>query len=312
MIRPRRHWPCHHARLPMSLLAGMAALALLPTVGRAQDSLSTRSLGMGQALRGAATGSAALGLNPSGMSLLKTYVIEGAYRFAQKAEGHSAHVAIADSTSAFNIAGGLYYTYASVKPNESTEQSRHEAGVALSFPVGDRFFIGGNVRYLRARSEVGLTPVTTTTTTTTGLTFDAGITVRPVDMLSLGIVGYGLRDLEDPQAPFAVGGGVALLPISALTVAVDGLVDFRSYLPDTADAGNAITVSGGVEYTMVSRVAVRLGGGRDGQREQGFATAGLSALSTIGAVDVGARLDVSGANRGFYFGVSGRLFVPTP
>ena len=51
--------------------------------------------------------------------------------------------------------------------------------------------------------------------------------------------------------------------------------------------------------------------GHDGVREQAFATAGVSLLSSIGALDVGSRFDLTGAEKGSHlcFGEHGIDFL---
>jgi hypothetical protein len=247
-------------------------------------------------------------LNPSGMSLARSYVVEGSYQFLNREQGHVGHVSIVDSTSGFNIAGGLYYTYATASPDVAPDSGRHEGGLALSVPFGDRVSLGGTVRYIRARRDAGANP-TVPAAQTSGLTFDAGISIRPVRAVTLGVVGYGLRDLENAQAPMSVGGGIVVTPIDPLVLAVDGLLDFRT---SEAAQGKTLSVFGGAEYTISGRFALRLGGGRGGFRERSFATAGASLLSEVGALDIGARTDLSGADKDIFVGLAGRIFVPTP
>jgi hypothetical protein len=279
--------------------AAAAALQVIPN----------RVLGMGTAGRGAATGTAGPTLNPSGISLVRSYVVEGAYEYLSDQQGHLAHVAIADSTSASNIGGGLTYTYATAAPEGTLygaeKLSRHEFGLSLSFPFNDHVAIGATGRYLRMTQELA----GAVENQTSGVTFDAGLTIRPVDRFSLGFVGYGLRDLKDPQAPFGFGGGLAVVPLPELILVADAMVDLRTYEPG---AKKAVTFAGGAEYTMVSRLAVRAGGGRDGVRRDGFGTLGASALSENGALDVGGRLDFGDGEKAWIFSVSLRLFIPAP
>ena len=282
-------------------LIGFALATLVAGTTWAQGELpwlSTRSIGMGGALRGAATGTAALSLNPSGISLARSYVIEGGYQFLRGSDGHVASLAIADSTSGFNIGGGIYYNYVTASPSGAGERGRHEAGAALSFPFGDKVSLGGTVRYLRIRREME----TVLKPKTNGFTFDAGLTVRPVSFVSIGLAGRGLRDMEDPQAPLTLGGGLALTPRPELVVAVD------AYNVQVAPA-SYLVISGGAEYTIASMLSVRLGGGR--MDDEAFGSAGLSVVSEVGAVDLGGQMAFSGAGSSLYLGVSGRLFVPT-
>ncbi len=283
---------------------------ILPGVARAGDLQVTppRSLGMGGSLRGAAAGGGAIMLNPSGMSLSRSYVVESSYQYLDREQGHLGHISIVDSTSGFNIGGGLYYTYSTASPAAGPGSGRHEAGVALSVPFGDRVSLGGTVRYLRARRDASAVPPLPADRTN-GFTFDAGITIRPARPVTIGLVGYGLRDLEDGQAPRSLGGGIAVTPVEALVLAVDGLVDFHTSEPA---GGRTLSVFGGVEYTIGTNFAVRAGGGRGGVRERSFLSAGISALSEVGALDIGARSDLQGPSREVIVGVAGRLFVPSP
>jgi hypothetical protein len=260
--------------------------------------LSTRSIGMGGALRGAASGSAALSLNPSGISLARSYVVEGGYQYLRGSDGHLASLAITDSTSGFNIGGGLYYNYATASPTGLGERGRHEAGAALSLPFGDKVSLVGTIRYLRIRREMEavLKPKTN------GFTFDAGLTVRPASFLALGVAGRGLRDLEDPQAPLTLGGGVVLTPMPQLVVAVD------AYNVEMEPVSYFV-VSGGLEYTVASMFSMRAGGGR--MDKDAFGSAGFSVVSEVGALDLGGQMGFSGGGDSLYIGISGRLFVPT-
>jgi hypothetical protein len=264
---------------------------------------------MGGSLRGLAAGGGAIMLNPSGMSLARSYVVEGSYQFLSREQGHLGHVSVVDSTSAFNLGGGLYYTYGSASPDVAPSSHRHEAGAALSFPFGDKVAVGATLRYVRAERDAGPDPVVDPELKTSGFTFDVGLSIRPVPMFTLGLVGYGLRDLDDAQVPRAFGGGIALVPIAELVVAVDGVYDART---SESAPGKSLSVFGGAEYTLESRFAFRLGGGRGGPRERTFATAGVSLLSGAGALDLAFRTDLSGDDKDIFFGLAGRLFVPTP
>lgn len=291
------------------LTTGISTLSARPAAADALQVVPTRVLGMGGASRGAASGSAGPTLNPSGISLVRSYVVEGAYQYLSNQQGHLGHISIADSTSASNVGGGLTYTYATAAPEGTYAGaeafSRHEGGLSLSFPFSDHVAVGATGRYLKLTRQLpGLAQEERS-----GVTFDAGITVRPVDHISIGFVGYGLRDLKDPQAPFGYGGGIAFTPVPELVVVADGVVDLRTYTPEN---DKAVTVAGGAEYTSASRLAIRAGGGRDGYSKAGFGTLGLSALSESGALDVGARLDFADGKKTYMIGVSLRLFVPTP
>jgi hypothetical protein len=283
----------------------------IPALARAAPAdavLPPRALGMGGALRGSAMGDAGPMLNPSGMSLARSNVLEGAYGYMRPDASHVGHVSIVDSTSAWNLAGGIYYTYAVASADEAPGSRRHEGGLALSFPFGDKVAIGATVRYLRARFEARDLEVSTPVEARRGLTADAGLTIRPLPSISLGLVGYGLRDLQTIEAPLAMGWGAAFVPRPELIIAFDGVVDFTTY--DEA-RGNALSLMGGAEYAFLNLVAVRGGGGYDGQRRRGHGSLGVSLLGDVGAIDLGVRQELSGDGpRGTFIGVAGRLYLP--
>jgi hypothetical protein len=267
-----------------------------------------RPLGMGGASRGWATGDAGPLLNPSGMSLARSFTLEGSYGYGRQLTDHFLHASAVDNTSAFGLAGGLYYTYHSAEPAVGVGGHGHEAGLALSFPVGPALAVGATVKYLR------FTDADAPAGSNDGLTFDLGMTVHPVPLLAVGLVGTNLIDKKNGNMPQAVGLGVAVLPFDAILLTIDGV---HSFTADNYTGRKGTSVMGGGEWTVAQRFGVRLGGGYDGRTGNGYLTAGLSALSEIGAFDAGIRQDVSeseipglSVKRETFLGVGLRLFIP--
>jgi hypothetical protein len=300
--------PCSSRRLSFGTVLTVLVLATAPTAHAGSlEVVPTRSRGMGGALRGAAAGTSAPALNPSGLSLVRSYVIEGAYHYLQDEKGHLTQVAVSDSTSATNLGGGLSYTYATGSP-PGGKASRHEGSFSLSFPFGDYVALGGSARYLK----LSHTPTATNVEEKrSGFTFDAGLSVRPSQRFSLGLAAYGLKDMKDPQVPRAFGGGIVLIPMGELIIAGDAVLDQRTHDPAL---GNAWSFMGGAEYTAAGRFAVRAGGGHDGLREQPYASLGVSVLGEMGAIDAAGRLDLGSKHpqHSLYVGMALRLFVPSP
>jgi hypothetical protein len=269
----------------------------------------TRALGMGGASRAWAVGGSGPLLNPSGMSLVKAYSLEGGYAYTSRFDAQFLHASVVDSTSALGIAGGLYYTY-KFDERAGVSGSGHEAGGALSVPLGQYVAVGATAKWFRLYgADRG--PAPASSPATGGATFDAGVTVRPTQQLSLGVVAANLRDLHTGQAPRTVSYGVAFLPIPALVVALDGVTVLTA---DDTLGTKGTGVRAGAEWSLAQRVAFRLGGGTDAMRGVGFLSAGFSAVSEIGAVDLGVRGDLfpmkDGSSKNVFAGVSLRLFVP--
>jgi hypothetical protein len=277
-----------------------------------EDFVGTRALGMGQASRAWAVGNAGPLLNPSGMSLVKSYSVEGSYGYTDRVPGHFLHAAIVDNTSAYNIAGGVYYTYHDVAAMGRSGHG-HEGGVAFSLPFGNFLSLGATVKYFRLRGDDAM-PIGETLREG-GVTFDLGATLRPVPVLSFAMVGTNLRDLHNGHAPQGLGYGVAVTAVSNLVISLDGRTRFT---PDHYTNRKGTSVMGGAELTIVQRFAARLGGGYDALTGNGYGAAGFSALSEIGAFDAGIRYDLFQGElapgmpvaRSMVVGVGLRLFVP--
>jgi hypothetical protein len=287
-----------------------AAVALLIAVALARPAAAfeeyegTRALGMGGATRAWALGSTGPLLNPSGMSLGKIYNVEAAYGYASRLKAQFLHASIVDSTSAAKLAGGLYYTYRSDGVTGTPAGHGHEVGAALSLPVG-YLSAGVTAKWFRLEGADRGTQLAPG-----GVTFDVGLTVRPVERLSLAVVGANLRDLHAGQAPVTVAYGAAFLPVPEVVVALDGLTSLTS---DDLTGLRGTGVRAGAEGTFVQRVTVRAGGGTDPMLGVGYLAAGVSALSEVGAVDFGVRGDLwsleTGAARHVFVGLSLRLFL---
>ena len=297
---------------PSRSCAALLAIALTLAVGATarafEEFTPTEALGMGGASRAWAVADEGPLLNPSGMSLTKAYTIDGTYGYASRLSEQFLHASIVDSTSPFNLAGGLYYTYHSTSPTGGLSGHGHEGGLALSFPFGPYVSLGATLKYFKLEDADAFNGHDG------GLTFDVGATVRPTQVLSLGLVGTNLRDLATSQATQAIGYGVALIPLTNMVVVADGLTRFTA---DNQTGRKGTSLMGGAGYTFWGKLAVRAGGGYDAATGNGYLTFGLSGLSEIGAFDGGVRQDLtrsmlaSGAEvHETVLQVSLRLFIP--
>jgi len=285
----------------LSVCVPLAAVIAPPAFADGILNPSPRPLGMGGAARGFATGDAGPQLNPSGISLMRAYLMEGSYQYGSALNAHDVRLSAVDSTSGFNMGGALYYNYHRDSPADGMKQTGHLFGGSLSFPVLDKIFLGGSAKYVRFADAVG--------TTHTGFTFDAGLTLRPIPQLSIGAAGYNLLDRQTPWAPRAVGGGVAVLPLPNLILMFDSVLE-KDYVSTTRD--KVMYYMGGGEFSLATAAAIRAGGGHDGMSGNNYVSAGVSTISAeIGALDLGLRQDVSGQKKTTVVGISARLFVPT-
>lgn len=291
------------------LIAAAATILAIPGVASAfPDALGPRATGMGDAGVADARATDALRLNPAGMAVASLYTIAADYQFMNKQGGQSLNVGVADSTSDSRIGGGLFYGYRSASPMGLPSLGAHEGGLALSFPLSERFLLGASVKYVHVSG--GFEP--DGRTDHGGVTADAGMVLRVAPGMTLGAAGYNLHDLSTVMAPLSLGYGVAFMPGSNLTVVVDALHDFTTSDPTR---GVRTNVGGGAELLLKNIVAVRLGGGHDGGARgpaTSYATAGLAALAEMGALDASVRQDLSGSAKITTVIVGVRLFVQAP
>jgi hypothetical protein len=239
------------------------------------------------------------------MSLVKNFqVLEGAYGYSSRLHAHSLHASIVDNTSAFGIAGGLYYNYHLAEPPGGVTGHGHEVGLALSLPIASRATIGGTVKYFSLSGDDA------PAAHTGGVTFDLGTTITLLPQLSVAVVGTNLRELDNSNAARGVGYGIAVIPVADLVIAADGWTRFT---PDNHTGRKGTSVMVGGDLTVAGKFDVRLGGGYDAVTANGYATAGVSAVSEVGAIDAGIRQDVvvnENSQRATIVAISLRLFIP--
>jgi hypothetical protein len=285
-------------------LAIAVMLAAQPAARAFEGFTPTQALGMGRASRAWAVGDAGPLLNPSGMTLLKAYTLEGTYGYGTRLSDQYLHASVVDDTSSYNLAGGLYYTYNTTDPSGGPSGHGHEAGLSLAFPFGNYVAIGATLKYFNlAGSDV-------VNDHDGGITFDLGITARPIPLLSIGLVGSNLRSLDNSLATQSIGYGVAVLPVPGLVLAADGVTRFTA---DNVTGRKGTSGMAGASYTLFGKLGIRAGGGYDAATGAGYGTFGLSAISEIGALDGGVRQDLTrgdGGKRETVVGISLRLFIP--
>src|SRR5688500_5894336 len=135
------------------------------------DVLSPRAIGVGEALRAAATGSLATTLNPAGIVTSRTYVIEGSYGFRPDDKSHIQSVSICDSVTT-RVGACIYYRHLSADPSEMGDRSLHDIGISVAVPLGPNLAFGVTNRYVNySESVMEATPIDTSKK---GLMTDAG------------------------------------------------------------------------------------------------------------------------------------------
>jgi len=253
------------------------------------DSLGPREIAVGEAMRGAATGASAIGLNPAGLPLNRELVFEGGYGYRLADQASLIGVSACDSTNAFP--GCFYYQYASSSPELAgmmLSRRTHLAGMSGAYRISPRVFMGSSIKYFNFDSDV------TGEMKASGLNWDIGTTVRISDLVNVGVAGYNLWGADSPEFPRAVGGGVLARPVPSLALSFD-----TRWKLDGDD--HSARYGGGAEWFLrpgsgQTGFPVRAGALRDNSLESTYLSAGLGYATMKVAIDIAARYAVSGAD----------------
>jgi hypothetical protein len=280
------------------------SLAGDPGVGRAQtvEDLGPRSVGVGEALRAAAVGSLATTLNPAGVSLARSYVIEGDYMYRPDDHANVQVISLCDSVTA-RVGACLYYDHLSIAPDDSAgdgQRYMHQFGISVSMPVGESFLLGITQRY------VSYTDTLVDANSHSGYGLDAGMILRLGSSFNLAAVGYNLIGNDQAQFARALGAGLALNLSSKLLIAADGRWNLES--------GDG-RYGGGLEYFFAGGDAqqgfpVRAGYVYDAATAAHYITGGLGFITPRVGIDVGVRKQVQNGDE-LMLQFSLRLFMPS-
>lgn len=265
------------------------------------DILGPREIAVGEAMRGLATGSTAIGLNPAGLSLNSELVFEGGYGYRPTDDASLVNVSACDSTG---VPGCFFYNYSGSSPQIAgmgMHRTMHMAGTAVAYSVTPRISVGSSVKYLHYSTDV------MGESNASGLNFDLGTTVKINDTVSLGAAGYNLWGAESPQWTRAVGGGILARPIQMLALSFDA----RWRL---ADGDRSVRYGGGAELFLRSSngqqgYPIRFGILRDNGPGATYMSGGLGFAGMRLSVDVAARRAVSGGDDTMFI-ASMRFYPP--
>lgn len=298
-------------------LSVLAVLVLSAPALARDDGASVRAAGMGEAVSSLGMGTAGLYYNPASMSQGMQYAIDVGYGYRSWANGHNAHVALVDSKTNPDLAGGSSYTYFYGTRNGHNVQ-KHDIRLAVSsFYKGSSFQIayGGGFRYLKISGDED--------DKFTG--FDLGLLFGISDLVWIGVSGNNLYWAKSPReqkkggtillggdsqgipyAPRSVTVGLGVV-YSIMHLGVDVLMDLESKGPVT------VMPKAGLELTLGQSFALRAGffwdRVGDGTSDQKRITAGLGYVSEYVGVDVGYQHDVSHSSN-WLIETSIRVFLP--
>jgi hypothetical protein len=267
------------------------------------DNFGPRQVALGEALRAAASGSAATTANPAGVALSRAYVIEGSFGVRPEDDARAAGASVCDSVTSARVAACLYYDYFSSSP-EGGSRTAHELGLTTAVPLGERILLGVSHKW-RDYEESGLEAMPEDHSVS-GYGLDSGLIVKLTQTLNIAAVGYNLIGNDEDQFPLGLGTGLALFATPTFMLSADARWNLET------DDGRW---GAGAEYFLTSSggqqgFPLRAGYVYDELTGASFVTGGLGYITPRVAVDVGARKQVSkeGNETLVQFGL--RVFLP--
>ncbi len=273
---------------------------LVPQAGYNYGDIETaRSMAMGGAAR--ALGNALTGLyaNPANIALTHVYHVGALAQIWPDARRQTYGATIVDSTRPY--AAGLGAHYAALDP-DGLDRKWTDVRLGLAFSASDKLFIGVAGRYLRLREAGASVRSMPLSAASAGLadapivediSFDAGITLRPVSSLSLGIVGANLTNPGHGLSPTSIGGGAAF-GTSDLTLEGNVVADLTTYLRTDGASRATLRYMLGFEYLAADHFPLRIGYRYDEGVRSHSLSAGFGYIDPQFAVELGLRRTVSG------------------
>jgi hypothetical protein len=273
--------------------------ALPPEIGYNYGLTETpRTAAMGGAQRAMSNSTDALYINPANMATTRVYHVGALAQIWPEANRQSYGLSIVDSiVSASRLAGGLGASWNRQDP-DGVDRTAWDLRFALAYPLSDNFYLGAAAHYLSLRQsgfprgQFDLRPSQASAGLSDdpivkNITFDAGVTLKPVPELAISLVGANLTDPGYSFLPLTFGGGVGY-GNTDFTLEADILGDFSTY------SETKVRAMAGGEYLAGNHVPLRLGYRYDQGPGSHTLTGGIGYIDSSYAVELALQRSVSG------------------
>ncbi len=295
--------------------AGVLAALLVPGVALADpsrlppelgwnygDHETPRTAALGGASRAIGTDLNAMFANPASIAASRVYHMGALAQVWPQAQRQSYGLAAVDSATG-RLAAGLsgFYT---VQDSEGLRRKATDGRLALAFPLSEQLLVGVTGKYLKLRQD-GLGPLGASFASgglsnepiVNGFSFDAGLTVRPSNLLSLGVVGTNLTNPGDGFRPLGVGGGIGIGK-REFSLEGDVAADFTTFQKTT------LRYMVGGELLAAGSYPLRLGYRFDQFLKNHALSGGLGYIDRQFSVEASVRHSVSGdRSTAIFFGL---------
>lgn len=309
-VFPTLRLACVAAGLLSALAPGLARAEpskLPPELGWNYGEQETpRTAALGGATRAIGTDLNAFFINPAGIAASRVYHLGALAQVMPQASRQSYGAAAVDSATSRVAAGvGGFYT---LQDSEGLKRKATDARVVFGFPLSERLLIGVAGKYLKLRQD-GLGPLGASLPSgglqnapiVNDFTFDAGISIRPTNLLAIGLVGTNLTNPGDGYRPLGLSGGIGV-GRRDFSIEVDAAADFTTYQK------TSMRYMVGGELLAAESYPIRAGYRFDQALKNHAVSGGLGYLDRQFGVEVSVRHSVSGdRSTALFFGL--QLFL---
>ncbi|MDX2015048.1 MAG: hypothetical protein SFW67_32945 [Myxococcaceae bacterium] len=233
-----------------------------------------RTLAMGGAYMSLGYGVETIGGNPAALSAFKRYQMEASGAWDIPNGMGFATVGLADSTGP--LAMGLSYHFATFGGLE--RRWGHITTVALSYAIADwiHLAVAGRHHVLIGASN------------TNSVTMNAGLVIKPVPFISIGVSGHNLINNFNRDITRFFVASVSAMFFNQLSPCFDLRADFNG--PQARFAYH-----GGLEWLIAMTVPVRLGYQYDGIMNHHYVSGGVGWFVQGSGIDLAYRHELGGA-----------------
>jgi hypothetical protein len=287
----------------LALLAARTAHAdrsdLVPEVGYNYGEVeSARMVGMGGALRALGNGVTGIYLNPASVALTRVYHLQALAQFWPEARRQTYGAAAVDSATG-RVAAGIAGQYGVLDP-DGVDRKWTDVRLALAYPLSDQLYVGVTGKYLKlrengfARPGFGLPPPSLASSglpedaIVDGVTFDAGIAVKPTDALFIGLLGTNLTNPGNGYQPTMFGGGVGY-GTNDVSLEADVVADFTTFTNADGSSRTNIRAMAGFEFLAGDHYPLRLGYRYDKNQSTHAVSGGIGYIDPQFSVDFAIR-----------------------
>jgi hypothetical protein len=272
---------------------------LVPEVGYNYGEIeSARMAAMGGAMRALGNGVTGVYLNPAAIALTRVYHLQALGQIWPEARRQSYGASAIDSATG-RLAAGVAGQYGVLDP-DGVDRRWTDVRLALAYPLSDRLYLGLTGKYLKLRANgfappgFGLPPPSLASSglgedpVVDGLTFDAGLAVKPTEALYIGLLGTNLTSPANGFQPTMFGGGVGY-GTNDVTFEGDVVADFTTYTNADGSSRTNLRAMAGLEYLAADHYPLRIGYRYDKSQSSHAISGGVGYIDPQFSVDFAIR-----------------------